>query len=364
MQIHAAYSQVVGCEIKDCGSGGIVLGEVSLLYDHDGMTSHDLIANNKVHDVGQVMSDGMPIFATLVDHTRIAGNTVYDAKYSGISLGCRFGIVATTACDNVVASNTVYNVMQLLYDGGGIYLMGEQPGTVVCGNNIHDITSPNLVYANADTARRIDPVPGIYLDNGSGGITVYGNLIYDCDQAFLLSGFSACWDVESNLCVNINTVGVRLYDAPVGKETFAYNVFTWTAPPTGIDYGGGLVGGKMWLFYRDYSYDIYYDTNPFDPLYSEDHNVFDTLASGMSSGFEAYWDVREYGPEGSTVGLEANSFQGNIDDSEYSVVDPWVHENDEPWSCERGHYRYELDSGTAGNVVSGFHATWLEHYAV
>ena len=54
--------------------------------------------------------------------------------------------------------------MKPLWDGGGIYMLGNQPGTVLRGNHVHD---------NAGGPG------GIYLDEGSGFIEITGNLVYN-----------------------------------------------------------------------------------------------------------------------------------------------------------------------------------------
>ncbi len=58
--------------------------------------------------------------------------------------------------------------MRELHDGGGIYTLSIQPGTVIRGNHIHD--------------NRGGP-GGIYLDEGSGQIEIAGNLVYAVPKA-------------------------------------------------------------------------------------------------------------------------------------------------------------------------------------
>ena len=46
---------------------------------------------------------------------------------------------STPARENVVADNHIHHVMQVLSDGGGIYTLGTQPGSALRGNWIHDV---------------------------------------------------------------------------------------------------------------------------------------------------------------------------------------------------------------------------------
>jgi hypothetical protein len=57
--------------------------------------------------------------------------------------------------------------VQVLSDGGGIYTLGCQPGTQLRGNLIHDVP------LNAGRAES----NGMFLDEGSDGITIQGNAI-------------------------------------------------------------------------------------------------------------------------------------------------------------------------------------------
>ncbi len=70
--------------------------------------------------------------------------------------------------------------MQRLEDGGGIYCLGFQPGTVLANNIIHD--------SGRDRAKAGAPPPhcrGIYLDSGCLGYLVENNLVYDTQDAAL-----------------------------------------------------------------------------------------------------------------------------------------------------------------------------------
>lgn len=58
--------------------------------------------------------------------------------------------------------------MQRLSDGGGIYTLGWQPGTVLAGNVIHDVPT------NAGRAES----NGMFIDQGSTDLQIEENTIY------------------------------------------------------------------------------------------------------------------------------------------------------------------------------------------
>ena len=63
--------------------------------------------------------------------------------------------------------------MNWLGDGGGIYTLGFQPGTVVRGNLVH------AVGYGTQSCRELTGGRGIYFDQGSTGFRVEGNVVYD-----------------------------------------------------------------------------------------------------------------------------------------------------------------------------------------
>jgi hypothetical protein len=66
--------------------------------------------------------------------------------------------------DNRIEFNHLHDLMRLRNDGGGIYTLSRQPGTIIRGNHIHD-AGPGQPG-------------GIYLDEGSADIEVADNVVY------------------------------------------------------------------------------------------------------------------------------------------------------------------------------------------
>jgi hypothetical protein len=122
------------------------------------------------------------VFAGYTEGTRIAHNEICRLPYTGISSGWGWGEedpdcanpkqpfaykTPTPTKDNRIEYNNIHHLMSPLADGGGIYMLGDQPGTVIRGNHVHD----NAIACG-----------GIYLDEGSGFIEVTGNLVHDVPQ--------------------------------------------------------------------------------------------------------------------------------------------------------------------------------------
>jgi hypothetical protein len=59
--------------------------------------------------------------------------------YSGVSVGWRWDAAPSGCAGNTIAENDIHHVMQVLSDGAGIYTLGLQPETILKRNRIHDI---------------------------------------------------------------------------------------------------------------------------------------------------------------------------------------------------------------------------------
>jgi len=159
-------NRMVGCEFSDLGGGAIILAENlrgHVFIQH--RTRDNEIANNHIYDCGKVWHGAVGIWVGPADNTRVHHNHIHDLTYSGISCGLTWADIPSGAHHNVIEYNHVHDVMQVMGDGGAIYILGCQPGTKVQYNVIHDIQGW-YTYGT-----------GIYLDNGTADITVENNFI-------------------------------------------------------------------------------------------------------------------------------------------------------------------------------------------
>jgi hypothetical protein len=181
-------NQIVGCRFHDISSSAVQVGDV-LRDDHhpDDMrkiVKNNTVANCYIHDCGKDYADAVGVFVGYTEGTVLAHNEIASMPYSGVSMGWGWGeedagggvenyympykyATPTPAKNNRVEYNHIHGVMSRLHDGGGIYTLGNQPGTVIRGNHVHD---------NGSDSRGPG---GIYLDEGSGFIEITGNLTYN-----------------------------------------------------------------------------------------------------------------------------------------------------------------------------------------
>ena len=185
----ARDNAVVGCQFHDISGTAIQLGDV-LKADHHPddprmIVRHNTLADNSIYDCAIEYRGGVGIFVGYTEQTTIVHNEIYRMPYSGISMGWGWGEEdagggatnyyqpfrygkPTPAKNNRIEQNHIHHVMQDSQDGGGIYTLGNQPGTVIRANHLHD--------------NRGAP-GGIYLDEGSGYIEVAQNVVYGVPRA-------------------------------------------------------------------------------------------------------------------------------------------------------------------------------------
>ncbi len=175
---------VSGCHFFDISGTAVQVGDV-LKDDHHPDDPRKIVKNNaiedcSIHDCCLEYMGGVGVFAGYTEGTRIAHNEICRLPYSGVSIGWGWGEqdaggmphyqqpfwykTPTPARNNRIEMNHIHHVMRPMQDGGGVYTLGNQPGTVIRGNHIHD--NPGAPG-------------GIYLDEGSGFIEVTGNLVYN-----------------------------------------------------------------------------------------------------------------------------------------------------------------------------------------
>jgi hypothetical protein len=182
----SADNMISGCRFFDISGNGIQVGDVRTQDHHPQdlrtVVRNNQIINNYIHNIGVEFQDSVGIFAGYTDGTVIAHNEICDLPYTGVSVGWGWGeedagggnyavipyrySTPTPAGNNRIENNHIHHVMVQRNDGGGVYTLSNQPGTVIRGNHIHDNNKGG-------------GPGGIYLDEGSGFIEVTGNCVYN-----------------------------------------------------------------------------------------------------------------------------------------------------------------------------------------
>jgi hypothetical protein len=170
---------VQGNVVTDTSGNAIELGN----DDMPGATGADqtlgnTISDNHVFDAPVEFIGGIGVDIGYAANTSLVHNQIDHTPYTGISIGWggwpdKQGMPAVTnySQSNGVSDNLIFNIMQTLSDGGGIYTNGQTTsshsyatGETVKGNVIHDLNHSFW---------------GLYDDNGSDWMTVTGNAVWN-----------------------------------------------------------------------------------------------------------------------------------------------------------------------------------------
>jgi hypothetical protein len=190
------HDTVADSRFSDISAAAIQFGGVAPADMHPTrpgqVTRDNVIVNNTITKAAQEFFDAAAIFVGYTTRTAIIHNTLSNLPYSGIAIGWGWGMTdpgrfpgctgcpfedwklyttPTTSQGNKIIDNKISDYLQLLYDGGGIYSLGQQGTSLANG----ELIAGNVVFGKA-------PVHGgnaLYTDGGSRYITIRGNVAFD-----------------------------------------------------------------------------------------------------------------------------------------------------------------------------------------
>ncbi len=128
-----------------------------------GAPADCVIANNYFTRVGLEKRSTYAICILYTENFEVVHNEIFDVPYTGISVGWGWDWAKSiTSKNNTISFNKMVDNQTVASDGGGIYIFGEQPGTVMEGNYVRNLSG--MAYA-------------LYFDAGAAGITAFDNVL-------------------------------------------------------------------------------------------------------------------------------------------------------------------------------------------
>lgn len=249
-------NRVVGVAIYDMGAGGVKVNHecpsqvegtpwfLDPTKHTDVPPSQTTVADCVIHDCGKLYPSAIGIWVGDAGCNRIVHNHIYNCNYTGISCGWTWGYAANRTYDNRIEYNHIHHIndQEILSDNGGIYTLGVQPGTVLRGNHIHDISCYH--YGGW----------GIYPDEGSSEILVEQNVIHHTRDATFSTHYGRDVWVRNNLFALSASKHINLGRPQNHRSAvFEKNVVVWPAGSinshgvTAWDRDHNLVRNNLWF---------------------------------------------------------------------------------------------------------------------
>ncbi|MDR1733948.1 MAG: right-handed parallel beta-helix repeat-containing protein [Oscillospiraceae bacterium] len=166
-------SSIVRCAFSNIGGTAIWVHGANLAANHSQLTRNISVTDNTIHGYGRQFFNAIGIHLTYARNVDIGYNEIHDGYYTAISSGWNWGY-STHPTDYIdIHHNRIYDIGQgWLSDMGGIYTLGVQYNSRLYRNVINNVS--------ADPDEGGYGGWGIYLDEGTSGMLVEQNLVWDC----------------------------------------------------------------------------------------------------------------------------------------------------------------------------------------
>jgi hypothetical protein len=129
--------KVINSELVDISGNGIMIGEGQDRIVNgepwwqsapEQVALANTIENCTVTECGKQFYGAVGIWCGLTAETVIKNNSIFNLPYTGVSVGWMWSPVPTPCRQNIIDGNHIHHIMNILSDGGGIYMLGFATG--------------------------------------------------------------------------------------------------------------------------------------------------------------------------------------------------------------------------------------------
>ncbi len=269
--------RVDSCLFRNIGASAVICGGINA----DGKCpKNTVITNCDISEYGENFNSACGILYTFCDSGEISNNEIHDGFYTGISCGWVW-LYGEHITNNIkIRDNLIYNIGKgLMSDLGGIYLLGRQRGSEVCGNVIHDIVCDTSADGYAGS--------GIYTDAGSSRMEIYNNLIFDCSSYAFNATLGTCSKWYNNIaafsgqsCVNIPQSALGFYS---GGTYYNNIILTDSHVPAFMSFGQSS-------YFNEYDNLIWDLTNGKDVYFKDTYSLSGNAVTRESANRNGYFN--------------------------------------------------------------------------
>ncbi|MCO4293122.1 right-handed parallel beta-helix repeat-containing protein [Solitalea sp. MAHUQ-68] len=211
-------SKIVNSYFHELGAGAIKIGDYK--SQPPELITKNIVVHNNIISGGNKLIYSVPAIAIyLASDNRLTNNQISNFKYTGISNGFTWGATPTPNKNNYIGYNYIDHLgWGIMDDMGGIYSVGSSENSILEYNVIHDI------YCYRYGAY------GIYLDQGSAGLTIRNNIVYNCESAGLICGHAKRCIITNNVFSFNKTVQLFFgyaKDEEARGLKFVNNIICW-----------------------------------------------------------------------------------------------------------------------------------------
>ena len=182
------------CNITSCYFNEIGANAIFIHGDFvvPATTKNINVTDSHISRYGRIFNNAIGILLTHAIDCTLENNEIHDGWYTGVSVGWNWGYTDNSTNNIKIKNNLIYNIGNgWLSDMGGIYTLGIQNDTVISGNVIYNVGCDEGQYGYGGW--------GIYLDEGSSGILVENNLVYDCSSQTFHQHYGKDNEIRNNI---------------------------------------------------------------------------------------------------------------------------------------------------------------------